>query len=288
MYLTVYTFSPLSSGSPKLEGKRVFPPQSHSIQALNEGGIEAALVQYDVTSRKKEGSLVTSGLPDTSMGLDAAAESSSLSQVAPPLPLSLGMETFSLDQLSEGFRPSSMRLINPDLSSHARLSYAPDGFQPLELQRKNYSFHFLGQAKIRPLHDNQGKTPGENAKESKLGQRRKSHWDTPKDFGRKVIDRSADQTTDVSTTGDHRLLTQVSSPQRIKQHNQKPHQQQSHRHRRQPWVLNPFRQEDEEEVLAKRTHNRRRWSHVFPLGEDEFKRHAGPNWKSLCQPAICK
>mmetsp|Transcript_54724 Transcript_54724/g.163590 ORF Transcript_54724/g.163590 Transcript_54724/m.163590 type:complete len:2342 (-) Transcript_54724:20-7045(-) len=56
--------------------------------------------------------------------------------------------------------------------------------------------------------------------------------------------------------------------------------------RRKAWVLNPFRQQDEEEVLAKRTHNRRRWSHVFPLGEVEFKRHAGPNWKSLCQPAI--
>uniref|UniRef100_A0A6V2K027 DEPDC5 C-terminal domain-containing protein n=4 Tax=Ditylum brightwellii TaxID=49249 RepID=A0A6V2K027_9STRA len=52
------------------------------------------------------------------------------------------------------------------------------------------------------------------------------------------------------------------------------------------WVLNPFRQADEEEVLAKRTHNRRRWSHVFPTGEVEFKRHAGPNWKSLCQPAV--
>jgi len=56
--------------------------------------------------------------------------------------------------------------------------------------------------------------------------------------------------------------------------------------RRRAWVLNPFRQEDEDEVLAKRTHNRRRWSHVFPPGEVEFKRHAGPNWKSLCQPAI--
>ena len=59
-----------------------------------------------------------------------------------------------------------------------------------------------------------------------------------------------------------------------------------HRYRRKVWVLNPFRQEDEDEVLAKRTHNRRRWSHVFPLGEAEFKKHAGPNWKSLCQPAI--
>lgn len=51
-------------------------------------------------------------------------------------------------------------------------------------------------------------------------------------------------------------------------------------------AFNPFRQQDEDEVLAKKSHNRRRWSHVFPLGEIEFKRHAGPNWKSLSSPAI--
>lgn len=51
-------------------------------------------------------------------------------------------------------------------------------------------------------------------------------------------------------------------------------------------VFNPFRQRDEEEVLAMKSHNRLRWSHVFPLGEVEFKRHAGPNWKSLTAPAI--
>jgi len=56
--------------------------------------------------------------------------------------------------------------------------------------------------------------------------------------------------------------------------------------RRKPWVLNPFRLQEEEEMLAKRTHNRRRWSHVFPPGEIEFKRQSGPNWKSLCQPAV--
>lgn len=50
-------------------------------------------------------------------------------------------------------------------------------------------------------------------------------------------------------------------------------------------ILNPFRQQDEVEVLAKKSHNRRRWSHVFPLGEVEFKRHSGPNWKSLTAPA---
>ena len=58
----------------------------------------------------------------------------------------------------------------------------------------------------------------------------------------------------------------------------------SHRHRKK--VFNPFRQADEDKVLAKRSHNRRRWSHVFPQGEIEFKRHAGPVWRSLCSPAI--
>jgi hypothetical protein len=51
-------------------------------------------------------------------------------------------------------------------------------------------------------------------------------------------------------------------------------------------AFNPFRQRDEDEVLAIRSHNRRRWSHVFPVGEIEFKRHAGPIWKSLTAPAI--
>jgi hypothetical protein len=36
---------------------------------------------------------------------------------------------------------------------------------------------------------------------------------------------------------------------------------------REKQAFNPFRQSDEDEVLAKRSHNRRRWSHVFPAGE---------------------
>jgi hypothetical protein len=51
-------------------------------------------------------------------------------------------------------------------------------------------------------------------------------------------------------------------------------------------AFNPFRQSDEDKVLAKRSHNRRRWSHVYPEGEVEFKRHAGPIWNSLTSPAI--
>ena len=50
-------------------------------------------------------------------------------------------------------------------------------------------------------------------------------------------------------------------------------------------AINPFRQQEEDEVLSQKSHNSRRWSHVFPLGEIEFKRKAGPNWKSLAAPA---
>ena len=56
--------------------------------------------------------------------------------------------------------------------------------------------------------------------------------------------------------------------------------------RRTIFSQNPFRKQDEMELLRRRTHNRRRWSHVFPEGEQEFKRHAGVNWNSLTQPAI--
>lgn len=63
---------------------------------------------------------------------------------------------------------------------------------------------------------------------------------------------------------------------------QTPHQYS----RRKQWVLNPFRQKDEDEVLSKRNHNSRRWSHVFPQGEIEFKRHTGPNFKSVSLDVI--
>ena len=54
--------------------------------------------------------------------------------------------------------------------------------------------------------------------------------------------------------------------------------------------VNPFRLESEEQLLQTRTHARRRWSHVFPMGEHEFKSQVvgegGLNWKSLSTPAV--
>jgi hypothetical protein len=50
--------------------------------------------------------------------------------------------------------------------------------------------------------------------------------------------------------------------------------------------INPFRQKDGERYLNSMTHNRRRWSHVFPFNRSNKVVDYGLNWKSLTQPAI--
>ena len=52
------------------------------------------------------------------------------------------------------------------------------------------------------------------------------------------------------------------------------------------YEVNPFRKEDGSGFLKTRTHNRRRWSHIFPAGKLEMVGYYGLNWKSLSQPAI--
>lgn len=264
--------------SPLIEGRDITRSQHVKSQILDKGGIEAALIQHDGMRLKREDKFSRSGAALNTKG------SPVLTGVSPPTlaasPLRLGMNYFSLDMRNEGLRPSVSRLVAPDIIPRdSRYANTIDGFQPLEPRRKT-----LSQTQIKSRNDAHNYN---NA--SKLLHRRKSQWDEHN--GSKRLESSAVQPTDVGSADDPQRTTQTTSPQRvkIKTHiNRKPHQQQSYRHRQKLWVLNPFRQEDEEEVLAKRTHNRRRWSHVFPLGEDEFKRHAGPNWKSLCQPAICE
>lgn len=207
-------------------------------------------------------------------------------------PLSIGMP-FSLDKRNEGLRPSVMRLVAPD--AIPRVSRVSNAFQPIDPQRKSFRL-IQTNTKSRDNMNNQNKSSGQSAKENKiveqgqsakeikLGERRnsiKSKESGSKDSGH---NESRQKKTGNGAISDTRHHTHSSSPQRVKSQNL--HRYHSYRSRRKPLVLNPFRQEDEERVLLKRTHNRRRWSHVFPLGEDEFKRHAGPNWKSLCQPAI--
>jgi len=78
----------------------------------------------------------------------------------------------------------------------------------------------------------------------------------------------------------------LKSPSFLTRNAKSPHKGTRQNTKKKKNVVNPFRQQDEDEELEKISHNRRRWSHVFPLGELEFKRHTGPLWKSLCQPAI--
>ena len=57
---------------------------------------------------------------------------------------------------------------------------------------------------------------------------------------------------------------------------------------RRKYSVNPFRRDTGADVLDLRTHNRRRWSHVFPSGQNSsvLSNYYGLNWKSLTQPAI--
>jgi hypothetical protein len=50
--------------------------------------------------------------------------------------------------------------------------------------------------------------------------------------------------------------------------------------------VNPFRREEGEGFLRTRTHNRRRWSHIFPQGKLEHVGYYGLNWKVLYSPPI--
>ena len=247
-----------STGNKK-SGSPIRNQSTKTITSL-KGGIESSLDQYDLTNQSKGSRGMLSdvlrtgsirGYPDNAAERLESKGSPLMAPISRP-----GLERMmssSLDRQNVWLRPNSMSLGKAD----ARLTHA-DGFNPLasRIQRMT-SFHLLSQSIVSKEEIN---TPAKKKIESRLGPRRKSQWDSPANLANE------------SSTNDDRVKTSE--------------QEQSHRYRRQRWVLNPFRQEDEDEVLAKRTHNRRRWSHVFPLGEDEFKRHAGPNWKSLCQPAI--
>ena len=53
-------------------------------------------------------------------------------------------------------------------------------------------------------------------------------------------------------------------------------------------MANPFREQEGKKFINTRTHNRRRWTHVFPDGnkKDTWQVQHALNMKSLCQPAV--
>lgn len=57
---------------------------------------------------------------------------------------------------------------------------------------------------------------------------------------------------------------------------------------RKRYGINPFREQEGKKYLKARTHNRRRWMHVFPSGgkDEGWQLQHTLNMKSLCQPAM--
>jgi len=252
-----------SPGSPtKLDDKGALRSHSSLFPLRNKGGIEAALSQYDVNVQVKERDSV--GLSSrvnaiTENVVILPEENTGRSFSISPLSVGIGMP-YSLDRRSDAIRPGFMRLVAPEAIPRA----TPN---KLRLSHDSRQIKHLG----HPSKDNK-----------KIGDRHSSINHTSQQH----LSESSAKTKLVTQQQGKMKKHHSQARKYISYHHHSNHHNNTQRHRRKHWVLNPFRQEDEDEVLAKRTHNRRRWSHVFPLGEAEFKRHAGPNWKSLCQPAI--
>mmetsp|Transcript_8359 Transcript_8359/g.17809 ORF Transcript_8359/g.17809 Transcript_8359/m.17809 type:complete len:2336 (+) Transcript_8359:221-7228(+) len=250
-------------GSPtKLDDKGALRSHSSLFPLRNKGGIEAALSQYDVNVQVKERDSV--GLSSrvnaiTENVVILPEENTGRSFSISPLSVGIGMP-YSLDRRSDAIRPGFMRLVAPEAIPRA----TPN---KLRLSHDSRQIKHLG----HPSKDNK-----------KIGDRHSSINHTSQQH----LSESSAKTKLVTQQQGKMKKHHSQARKYISYHHHSNHHNNTQRHRRKHWVLNPFRQEDEDEVLAKRTHNRRRWSHVFPLGEAEFKRHAGPNWKSLCQPAI--
>lgn len=243
----------------------------HGSQGMSAGGLGAALTQYIPTS--------------STFVSDAERGSSTLGRTTSMIGLSgsTGQISFRrmVDMGSRGISPLLLPPIAstlPDFPDHVQDGAPPEQI-PFERRFVNPQSYSTGRSagvgtssRIGDMRSDAQKRDGLQSHDSRS---LSVSPPTSRRFGSPSKDKAArhQSINDLHSSGKtrHRVST---SPSRAGV---------ASRRRK---VFNPFRQQDEEEVLAMKSHNRRRWSHVFPLGEVEFKRHAGPNWKSLTAPAI--
>jgi len=213
----------------------------------SSGGIGAALTNYRMNS----------GGSATHNGAEAASS------------FGRGSSTTILSGLNQ----STRRRAFPDVSSRGMspLLLPPVGhLSSLELRRSSYDNRFIQPGEInRSVVEQQGQHP----QYTQLSSTRSAFSRSPPRSGSPILTASVIATRQDMGHDDPWKQGFGRKPRTVSRSRRKK-------------AFNPFRQQDEDEVLAKKSHNRRRWSHVFPLGEIEFKRKSGPNWKSLTFPAI--
>eukprot|EP00980_Cylindrotheca_fusiformis_P010443 scaffold2322_cov135-Cylindrotheca_fusiformis.AAC.2 len=268
-----------SKGTPKMQrsGKEKSPP----------GGLGAALSQYDGSSKQLESP--RDMRPTRTRSASARATQSSFkierSRAASPLMPSIRSQT-----LEKSTRTTSPILPPQVPSMQPNGTFSTDISEPEQATSKDDRFlssrEFVSSSTM-PLMDahDTGGISGQplGASLPRLDQTRQRRMARSPPLGAGILSSSRASKKTLATSPS-RSNTRERSDQR--------HGRKTSSHNRQPVqsrikkVFNPFRQSDEDAVLAKRSHNRRRWSHVFPVGEVEFKRHAGPIWNSLTSPAI--
>lgn len=268
-----------SPGSPtKLDDKGALRSHSSLFPLRNKGGIEAALSQYDVNVQVKERDSV--GLSSrvnaiTENVVILPEENTGRSFSISPLSVGIGMP-YSLDRRSDAIRPGFMRLVAPEAIPRAtpnKLRLSHDSRQVsfgVTSLSSSYKQVCLLTDIVSQLNRAQIKHLGHPSKDNKkIGDRHSSINHTSQQH----LSESSAKTKLVTQQQGKMKKHHSQARKYISYHHHSNHHNNTQRHRRKHWVLNPFRQEDEDEVLAKRTHNRRRWSHVFPLGEAEFVRN---------------
>jgi hypothetical protein len=243
--------------------------QNHGTPAVSGGGLGAALTQYKFAMTNSK-----HFVPDADRGNTMLSRTTSLFGTTGQVslrrnadmgsqglsPLLLPSAAASGNAVSHSMDPQE-RLPPPDNITYERRFLTPQNYSSMQKSSSRLSTSITELSSASTQNDSNSRSGSPPTM--------KKYGSPPKD----------------------RIMRMRSEPEMLVSIKQKGWQRGSTPHAkgvmsRRKKLFNPFRQQDEDDVLAMKSHNRRRWSHVFPLGEVEFKRHAGPNWKSLTAPAI--
>ena len=252
-----------------------FAKQGESVNSMS-GGLGAALLQYNVSSEKTPLHLGPSAAKRIFSSGKLSTLGTTPSAVFDGRPMSPYMSMVGLSIASDP--PDMIKLPQPFLHHSTTLDPGILERPKMPVKSKLVMNRSSSSGLVdKPVEKKQQQILLYNSKSS-LPIIKRQAPDSPSSLA-KSPPRVATALTSQKVANQMKAKQQQPPPQRIRQKS-------SRKSSRRKGACNPFRQQDEDEELKRKSHNSRRWSHVFPLGEVEFKRRAGPNWKSLCQPAI--
>ena len=280
-------------------------PESNTSLAFNEDSIRLKMRQHDksvfegeqkqMRLSSKVSVMVESTDPSNIFGTDErpSRRPSLTLTLAPKLSrhqnggLGVALGQFNAgSESNEGQRDTSSNVSHPCVSSGKSTNFEPKSLGRMDSIQQQHPFAPISSVGFRKLESGIGLVRRDSLPALAIARPAAKLYRAP-DYVRSLTEGHSPPNQHVITLSQKPTKTKEAVIRReLNSEIQKQDRLNKQNMRRRKSAFNPFRQRDEEEELAKKSHNRRRWSHVFPLGEVEFKRHSGPSWKSLCQPAI--